>query len=100
MTFGTVSERTTPREHAQKPVRLEFRIRTKWQTLGCFDSADDEHASLVLDAAEELMRTLNNIKADALCTQMRVVIDDALATELMHWTNADGWRDAITGEPA
>ena len=43
-----------------RPVQLQINNSGAWKLLGRFDAADDEQTSLVLDAAEELMKTLHN----------------------------------------
>jgi hypothetical protein len=82
-----------------KPVRLEFNNSGAWKVLGRFDEADDEHASLVLDAAEELVKTLHNCEDSKRCPTLRVSMDDGLGAVLMRWDLENGWRDAVTGEP-
>jgi hypothetical protein len=84
----------------QKPVRLELSSGTRWLTLGRFDAADDDQSSLVLDAAEDLVRTLHNSEAAATCPRLRVAMDDGLGQELLSWDLEAGWRDVVTGEPA
>lgn len=86
-----------------KPVRLELGNSGAWQVLGRFDAADDEQASLVLDAAEDLVKTLNNGGAPRYCPTLRVVLDvpgSAAGHVLLAWHLGLGWRDALTGEPA
>jgi len=85
---------------ATEPVRLEFNNSGSWKVLGRFNAADDEHASLVLDAAEELIKTLHNSEEPKRCPTLRVTIDDGLGAVLMRWDLQRGWRDAMTGEPA
>jgi hypothetical protein len=84
----------------KKPVRLELNNSGAWKLLGRFDAADDEQTALVLDAAEELVKTLHNSEDPRRCATLRVSIDDSLGTVLLRWDLADGWRDAATGEPA
>ena len=43
-----------------KPCRLELNNSGAWKLLGRFDAADEEHSSLVMDAAEDLIKTLHN----------------------------------------
>ena len=81
-----------------KPVRLELNNSGSWKVLGCFDAADDEQTSLVLDAAEDLVKTLHNSEDPKRCPTLRVSIDSI--TVLLRWQLALGWRDARTGEPA
>jgi hypothetical protein len=84
----------------KKPVRIELNNSGSWKCLGRFDAADDEQASLVMDAAEDLIRTLHNSECSRRCPTLRVTIDDSLATVLTRWSIAEGWRNAETGEPA
>lgn len=83
-----------------KPVRLELNNSGAWKVLGRFDAADDEQASLVMDAAEDLIKTLHNSECPRRCPTLRITIDDSLATVLTRWSIAEGWRDAQTGAPA
>lgn len=85
---------------ATKPVRLELNNSGSWKVLGRFDAADDEQSSLVLDAAEDLVKTLHNSEDPKHCPTLRVSIDDALQTVLLRWDITRGWRDAQTGAPA
>jgi hypothetical protein len=80
-----------------KPVRLELNNSGSWKLLGRFDAADDEQSSLVLDAAEDLVKTLHNNESPKGCPTLRVSIDDT--TVLMRWQIERGWYDAATGEP-
>lgn len=82
----------------KKPVRLEINDSGSWRLIGRFDAGDDDNVSLVLDAAEELARTLHNSEAARRCPTLRVSIDTV--TVLLRWTLELGWRDARTGEPA
>lgn len=82
-----------------KPVRLELNNSGSWKTLGRFDAADNDHASLVMDAAETLIKTLHNSEDAKRCPTLRITIDDSLATVLMRWSLEHGWRD-LAGEPA
>lgn len=82
-----------------KPVRLELNNSGSWKLLGRFDAADDEQTALVLDAAEDLVKTLHNSEDPKHCPTLRVSIDDALCTVLLRWQLELGWRDARTGEP-
>lgn len=84
----------------RKPCRLELNNSGSWKVLGRFDAADDEQTSLVLDAAEDLIKTLHNSEDARRCPTLRVSIDDALQTVLLRWSLEGGWRDAKTGEPA
>lgn len=92
----------TPTQRAPyaKPVRLELNNSGAWKVIGRFDAADDEHASLVLDAAEDLLKTLHNSEDPKRCPTLRVSIDDALGSVLLRWSIERGWIDAMTGEPA
>jgi hypothetical protein len=83
-----------------KPVRLECNNSGAWKLLGRFDAADEEHASLVLDAAEDLVKILHNSEDPKRCPTLRVSMDDGLGIVLMHWDLTGGWRDAKTGAPA
>ena len=58
-----------------------------------------EQVELVLDAAEDLIKTLHNSEDPKRCPTLRVSIDDALQTVLWRWSLEGGWRDAKTGEP-
>jgi hypothetical protein len=85
---------------AQKTVRLEMSSSAgAWKTLGRFDAADCEQSSLVLDAAEDLVKTLHNSADPAGCPKLRLTIDDSLRQVLTCWDIESGWRDAVTGEP-
>lgn len=84
----------------QKPCRLELNNSGSWKLLGKFDAADDEQSALVLDAAEELVKTLHNSEATKGCPTLRVSMDDALGSTLLRWQIERGWYDAKTGEPA
>jgi hypothetical protein len=84
----------------KKSVRLELNNSGSWKVLGRFDAADDEHTSLVLDAAEDLIKTLHNSEDPKRCPTLRVSIDDALGSVLLRWELARGWYDAATGAPA
>ncbi len=84
----------------KKPVRLELNNSGSWKVLGRFDAADDEQSSLVLDAAEDLIKTLHNSEDPKRCPTLRVSMDDSLQQVLMRWSLELGWRDALTGEPA
>lgn len=81
-----------------KPCRLELNNSGAWKVLGRFDAADDEQASLVLDAAEDLIQTLHNSENPKGCATLRVSTDDQVV--LLYWAIGRGWRDAVTGEPA
>ena len=87
----------------KKPVRLELNNSGSWKVLGRFDAADDEQTALVLDAAEELVKTLHNSEDVKRCPTLRVSMDhpsDTVAMVLLRWRLDLGWRDAATGEPA
>lgn len=83
-----------------KPCRLELNNSGAWKILGRFDAADDAQASLVMDAAEDLIKTLNNEGPAKRCPTLRVSIDDAHGSVLMRWELGRGWTDARTGAPA
>ena len=84
----------------KKPVRLEFNNSGAWKVLGRFDADDEEHTSLVLDAAEELVKTLHNCEDPRRCPTLRVSYDDGLGEVILRWDLVNGWRNARTGEPA
>lgn len=84
----------------KKPVRLEFNNSGAWKVLGRFDADDEDQASLVMDAAEDLVKTLHNGGETRRCPTLRVSIDDAMGAVLLRWDIENGWRDALTGEPA
>jgi hypothetical protein len=83
-----------------KPCRLELNNSGSWKLLGRFDAADDDQSFLVLDAAEDLIRTLLNSEDPKGCPTLRVSVDEALGAVLMRWDLEGGWRDARTGSPA
>jgi len=83
----------------KKPVRLELNNSGSWKLLGRFDAADDDQVALVLDAAEDLVRTLHNSEDPKRCPTLRVTIDDALCEVLLRWKLDLGWRDVKTGDP-
>ena len=83
----------------KKPVRLEFNNSGAWKVLGRFDADDEDQASLVLDAAEDLVKTLHNSEDPKRCPTLRVSHDDCLCEVILRWDLARGWRDAKTGEP-
>lgn len=66
-----------------KPVRLELNNSGAWKLLGRFDAADDEQSSLVLDAAEDLVRTLHNNESPRGCPTLRVSIDDTMGAHAL-----------------
>lgn len=74
-----------------KRVRLEINNSGSWKMLGTFDADDDEQTSLVLDAAENLVKTLHNSEDPKRCPTLRVSID--AVTVLLHWSLVHGWRD-------
>jgi hypothetical protein len=82
-----------------KPVRIELNNSGAWKVLGRFDAADEEHCSLVLDAAEDLVKTLHNSEEARRCPTLRVSMDDGLGAVLLRWDLVGGWRDAVTGDP-
>lgn len=79
-----------------KPVKLELNNTGAWKTLGRFDADDDAQSSLVMDAAEDLVKTLHNSEDPRGCPKLRVAIDDGLSTVLYQWTIEHGWREAGT----
>ena len=83
----------------EKPVKLELNNGGAWKRLGGFDAADEEQASLVMDAAEDLIRTLHNSEDPKGCPTMRICIDDSLNIVLTRWSIDRGWHDDKTGEP-
>lgn len=84
----------------RKPCRLELNNSGAWKLLGTFDAADEMQTALVLDAAEELIKTLNNGGPAKRCPTLRVSTDETLGAVLMRWDIENGWRDARTGEAA
>jgi hypothetical protein len=84
----------------RKPVRLELNNSGAWKVLGRFDAADDEQTSLVLDAAEDLIKTLHNSEDPKHCPTLRVSIDDALQTVLLRWSLEVGWLECDDGAAA
>lgn len=84
----------------KKPVRLELNNSGAWKVLGRFDADDAEQTTLVMDAAEELIKTLHNSECQRRCPTLRITIDDSLTTVLMRWSIAEGWLNVHTGEPA
>ena len=86
---------------ATKPVRIELNNTGSWKLLGTFDAADDEHTSLVLDAAEDLIKTLHNSEHPKGCPTLRVCTAERVCgvdQVLVRWDITKGWRDAETGE--
>lgn len=51
----------------------------------------------VMDAAEELVRTLHNSEDPKRCPTMRICVDDSLGETLLRWELKRGWYDARTG---
>jgi hypothetical protein len=88
----------TTTKPAPRPVRLELNNSGAWKLLGTFDAGDDEQTSLVLDAAEELIRTLHNSEEPKGCPTLRVSTVDTLPVVLLRWALLDGWRNAVTGD--
>ncbi len=82
-----------------KRVKLELNNSGSWKRLGAFDAADEDQAALVMDAAEDLVKTLHNSEDPKRCPTLRVTIDDAFCEVLLRWRLDLGWRDAKTGEP-
>jgi hypothetical protein len=87
------TDTTLPR-HA-KPVRLEINNSGSWKVLGRFDAADELQASLVLDAADDMVRALHNSEDPKNCPALRVSVDPI--TVLLRWDLARGWHDAASG---
>jgi len=83
-----------------KPVRIELNNSGAWKVLGRFDAADEDQTALVLDAAEDLIKTLNNGGPAKRCPTLRVSTDDGLGAVLLRWDLEGGWRDPVTGDPA
>ena len=82
-----------------KACRLEINNSGSWKVIGRFDADDEEQSALVLDAAEQLIKTLNNGAPVKQCASLRISIDDNLNDVLMRWTADRGhWYDARTGE--
>lgn len=81
----------------RKPVMLELNNSGAWKTLGRFDAADGDQAALVMDHAEELVKTLNNGGPAKGCPTLRLRIEGEL-TVLARWELERGWFDAVTGE--
>lgn len=83
-----------------KMVRLDLNNSGSWKTIGRFDAADEDHASLVMDAAEQLIVAINNGAPPKRCATLRICIDDYLNQVLARWDAERGhWYDAKTGEP-
>ena len=82
-----------------KPVKLELNNSGSWKRLGEFDAADEDQAALVMDAAEELVKTLHNSEDPRRCPTMRICVDDSLGIVLLRWELQRGWYDVQTGEP-
>jgi len=82
---------------AEKRVKLELNNSGAWKRLGAFDAADDDQAALVMDAAEQLVKTLHNSEDPRHCPTMRISIDDSLGEVLLRWELTRGWYDAHTG---
>ena len=80
-----------------KPVKLELNNSGSWKRLGVFDAADDDQAALVMEAAEDLVKTLHNSEDPKRCPTMRISVDDSLGDVLMRWELTRGWYDAHTG---
>ena len=83
-----------------KPAKLELNNSGSWKRLGSFDAADLEQSALVMDAAEDLVRTLHNSEDPARCPTLRICIDEPLGAVLMRWDLQRGWYAAATGEAA
>lgn len=81
-----------------KPVKLELNNSGSWKRLGAFDAADEGQAALVMDAAEDLIKTLHNSEDPKRCPTMRICVDDALNVVLLRWELQRGWYDVQTGK--
>ena len=81
-----------------KPVKLELNNSGSWKRLGAFDAADEDQAALVMDAAEELVKTLHNSEDPRRCPNMRICVDDSLGIVLLRWELQRGWYDVQTGK--
>lgn len=81
----------------KKPVRLEFNNSGSWKVLGRFDAGDADQAALVMDAAEELVKTLHNSEDPKGCPTLRVSMADGLGDVLARWDIEQGWRDLAGG---
>ena len=79
-----------------KPVRLEINNFGAWKLLGYLDAADEEQASLVMDAAEKLVVTLHNSETPKGCPTLRISTDEALPVVLMRWAHGSGWREVVS----
>lgn len=76
-------------KNLKRPVRLELNNTGAWKVLGRFDASDDDQSALVLDAAEDLVKTLHNSEDPSGCPTMRVSMDDGFV--LMRWSIERGW---------
>lgn len=87
----------------QKPARLEWNNSGAWKLLGRFDIANEEVTGEILQAADHLVRALNDPSSGrpSICS-LRISVDDALQGVLLRWVQdrdgEGGWRDAETGE--
>ena len=81
-----------------KPVSIELNNSGSWKRLGGFDASDEDQAALVMDAAEDLVKTLHNSENPKGCPTLRICVDDALKETLARWSLERGWYDAKTGE--
>lgn len=68
--------------------RLELNNSGCWKLIGRFDAADDDQRALVLDAAEQLVKTLHNNEDSKHCPTMRVSMDGAINDVLVRWRQA------------
>lgn len=91
--------RTARRREKKKLCRLELNNSGCWKLIGRFDAADDDQSALVLDAAEELVKTLHNNEDSKRCPTMRVSMDGAINDVLLHWRIERGWYEVATGDP-
>ena len=82
-----------------KPVNLELNNSGSWKRLGSFDAADEGQAELVMDAAEELIKTLHNSEDPKHCPTLRIVADrrEGVDVVLLRWELQRRWYDAVSG---
>lgn len=85
-----------------KQTHFEINDSGSWSVACRFDEAGDEFAdamlAIVLNAAKEMAMALTWRTEHPRPLTLRMSIREE--TVLMHWTPGDGWRDAVTGEPA
>lgn len=84
-----------------KPCRLELNNSGAWKLLGRFDAARTEAADEIMNAAEALVKALNDqASGRTALASLRISTDESLPDVLMRWEPARGaWTDARTGEP-